>query len=126
MTYGSEKLAEDRLPELAKMLSSKPVQSKCDANGSESGGNVNPEQWKRENDEFESRSRRLANVPSSNVNIQIRKGKKVLAGGAQALSETEGKPPVKAMAYTSTLHIRPSGEMIEGSEYIPTTVARRE
>jgi hypothetical protein len=87
---------------------------------------VNPEQWKMKNDEFESRSRRSVNAPIGDVNIQTRKGKKVLASGAQTLSEAEGKPQVKAMAPATTLHIRPRVEIIEGSVPIPATVATRE
>jgi hypothetical protein len=38
----------------------------------------------------------------------------------------EGKPHVKAMAYATTLHIRPRVEIIEGSVPVPSTVAIRE
>jgi hypothetical protein len=78
-----------------------------------------------ENDEFESRSLRSVDATGSDVKIHVRKGKKVLASSAQTLAEAEGKPLAKATAYATTLHVRPSVEVIGASMPIPVTVVTR-
>jgi hypothetical protein len=78
----------------------------------QTGGKVNPQQWKMKNDEFESRSFRSNDANGSDVKIHVRKGKKVLASSAQTLAEAEGKPLAKATAYATTLHIPPRVEIL--------------
>jgi hypothetical protein len=58
-------------------------------------------------DEFGSRSFRSLDATSTDAEIHIPKGEKVLASSAQTLSEAEGKPQAKVMASATTLHVPP-------------------
>lgn len=87
---------------------------------------MNREQWQMKRDQLESRSLRSVDTTTGKVKIQIRKEKKVLASGAQILSEAEGKAHVKAPAYATTLHISPRVEVIEDPAPISATVAAKE
>jgi len=86
---------------------------------------VNPEQWKMKDDEFESRFLRSVDATGSDVKIDIRKRKKVLASSAQTLAEAESKSLAKATAYPTTLHVRPRAEVMGTSMPIPATVVTR-
>jgi hypothetical protein len=49
----------------------------------------------------------------------------VLASGALTLSEPDSKPLAKAMAHATTLHVRPTVEIVGGSVPTLATVATK-